>query len=275
MSDVLVVLGIGGMGEAIARRLGAGRTVVLADLDAASLDQVATALRGDGFAVRAEQVDVSSRESVHSLARASAEIGPVKQVVHTAGLSPVQASAEAVIAVDLVGVALVLEEFADVVVPGGAGVVIASMAGTQAGDSLPADLQSALATTPTDDLAALPVIAALEDAGAAYALAKRANQLRVQASSITWGGRGARINSLSPGVISTPMGLSELAGASGASMRGAVEASGTGRLGTAEDIAAAAGFLLGPDASFITGTDLLVDGGVIAAVRSGVSTLGG
>ena len=275
MSDVLVVLGIGGMGEAIARRLGAGRTVVLADLDAASLDQVATALRGDGFAVHAEQVDVSSRESVHSLARASAEIGPVKQVVHTAGLSPVQASAEAVIAVDLVGVALVLEEFADVVVPGGAGVVIASMAGTQAGDSLPADLQSALATTPTDDLAALPVIAALEDAGAAYALAKRANQLRVQASSITWGGRGARINSLSPGVISTPMGLSELAGASGASMRGAVEASGTGRLGTAEDIAAAAGFLLGPDASFITGTDLLVDGGVIAAVRSGVSTLGG
>ncbi|WP_114853913.1 SDR family oxidoreductase [Brachybacterium sp. YJGR34] len=275
MSEVLVVIGVGGMGEAIARRLGAGRTVVLADFDVPALDRVAEALRGDGFAVHTEQVDVSSRESVQALARAAAARGPVTQVAHTAGLSPVQAPLEAVIAVDLVGVALVLDEFAEVIAPGGAGVVIASMAGTQASDSLPAEVEHDLATTPTDELRALPAIAGLDHAGHAYAIAKRAAQLRVRTASLAWGRRSARITSLSPGVISTPMGQAELAGDSGASMRAAVEASGTGRLGTSADIAAAAAFLLGPEATFITGTDLLVDGGVIAAVRAGAATLGG
>jgi NAD(P)-dependent dehydrogenase (short-subunit alcohol dehydrogenase family) len=106
-------------------------------------------------------------------------------------------------------------------------------------------------------------------------MAKRANQLRVQTASLAWGARGARVNSISPGVIATPMGRQELEGASGAFMRSMVEASGTKRLGSPDDIAAAAAFLLSHEASFITGTDLLVDGGVVAAIRAGAITLPG
>jgi NAD(P)-dependent dehydrogenase (short-subunit alcohol dehydrogenase family) len=269
MSEVLVVIGAGGMGEAIARRLGPGRQVVLADFDDAVLDRVAAVLDGDGYRVRVHKVDVSQRDSVTSLAEAAAGLGAVTGLAHTAGLSPAQARTAAILAVDMVGVAYVLEEFAKVIAPGGAGVVIASMAGALAAGQLPAEVEAALATTAADDLLGLPFLAGPEFAnpGVAYSIAKRANQVRVQAASPAWGRRGARINSISPGVISTVMGRRELTGESGAGMRAMVEASGTGRLGTAGDIAAAAAFLLGPDASFITGTDLLVDGGAVAAAR--------
>ena len=161
--------------------------------------------------------------------------------------------------------ALTLDEFARVVAPGGAGLVIASMAGHFAADSVPLEMAKALSLTPTEELANLPFLGQLPDPGAAYSIAKRANALRVQAAAGAWGARGARVNSISPGVISTPMGAEELAGER---MRQMVAASATGRLGTPDDIAAAAAFLLDPTrASFITGTDLLVDGGAVAAVR--------
>jgi NAD(P)-dependent dehydrogenase (short-subunit alcohol dehydrogenase family) len=273
MQGVLVVIGVGGMGEAIARRVGTGKTVLLADFDESLLARVADALRGDGFSVETHAVDVSSRESVRGLAQAAAALGPVVQVAHTAGLSPVQASKEAVLAVDLVGVAHTVDEFGEVIAAGGAGLVIASNAGQQAADRLPADLQQALADTPTDDLLSLPFLAALPDAGAAYSVAKRSNQVRMHGASIAWGRRGARINTISPGVISTPMGQAELGGPHGEIMRAMIATSGTGRIGTPTDIAAAAEFLLGPNASFVTGTDLLVDGGVTAAIRSGALAL--
>ncbi|WP_067900280.1 SDR family oxidoreductase [Nocardia vaccinii] len=273
MSEVLAVIGAGGMGEAIARRLGSGRQVLLADVDAALLDRVAATLDGDGYQVRTRTVDVSQRDSVASLAEHAAGLGSVTALAHTAGLSPAQASTAAILAVDLVGVALVLEEFGKVVAPGGAGVVIASMAGTFSAGQLPAEVEAAFATTPAEELLDLPFLAGpgMSQPGIAYSVAKRGNQVRVQAASLAWGRRGARVNSISPGVISTVMGRQELAGESGAGMRAMVEASGTGRLGTAGDIAAAAAFLLGPDASFITGIDLLVDGGVVAATRHGGS----
>lgn len=273
MPDLLVVIGVGGMGEAIARRIGTAKTVLLADFDETLLERTSSALRGDGFAVETRSVDVSSRASVNDFARTAVSIGRVAQVVHTAGLSPVQASKDAVLAVDLVGVAHTIDEFGAVIASGGAGLVIASNAGQQAADRLPADLQQALADTPTDELLSLPFLAALPDAGAAYSVAKRSNQLRMHAASTAWGRRGARINTISPGVISTPMGQAELGGPHGEIMRAMISASGTGRIGTPTDIAAAAAFLLGPDASFITGTDLLVDGGVTAAVRSGALAL--
>ncbi|MCX5399689.1 SDR family oxidoreductase [Streptomyces sp. NBC_00102] len=270
-SNVVVVIGVGGMGQAIARRQGAGGTLLLADFDESVLDGVAEELRGHGHRVHTRPVDVSSRTSVAALADAAAALGPVTQVVHTAGLSPAQAPAAAILAVDLLGTALVLEEFARVVAPGGAGVVIASMAGHMVAPSvLTAEQERALAHAPADDLLALPFLDAdtLGPQGA-YPLSKYANRLRVRAAATGWGERGARVNSISPGVISTPMGRQELDGESGRHMRAMVEASGTGRLGTADDIAAAAAFLLGPDATFVTGTDLLVDGGVVAALRSG------
>ncbi|NEC14750.1 SDR family oxidoreductase [Streptomyces sp. SID8014] len=275
-TSVIVVIGVGGMGKAIACRQGAGGTLLLADFDERLLGAVAEELRGQGHTVVTEAVDVSERASVAALADTAAKLGPVIQVVHTAGLSPVQAPAKAILAVDLLGTALVLEEFGRVIAPGGAGLVIASMAGHMPGPAtLSPEREQALAHTPADDLLALPFLDP-EELGArgAYPLSKYANRLRVQAASTRWGERGARVNSISPGVISTPMGRQELAGESGRHMKAMVEASGTGRLGTPDDIAAAAAFLLGPDASFVTGSDLLVDGGVVAALRSGRLTAG-
>jgi NAD(P)-dependent dehydrogenase (short-subunit alcohol dehydrogenase family) len=262
----IVITGAGGMGTAVARRSGAGSTVVLADVNEAALEAEASSLRANGFDVATQVVDVGDPASVRSLAGAAADRGAVTAVVHTAGLSPVQASVEAVLRVDLLGTALVLDAFAEVIAPGGAGVFIASMAGAMAG--LDADLEQRLATTPTADLLSLPELGPdqLDNAGFAYAIAKRANQVRVRAAARSWGRRGARVNTISPGVISTAMGQSELDGPAGEIMRAMVAGSATGRLGTPDDIAAAADFLLGPHASFITGVDLLVDGGVVASV---------
>lgn len=268
-ADVLVVIGMGGMGQAVLRRLGAGKKVLLADFNEDLLESVMISAVGDGYDVVSAQVDVSSRESVQALAATARELGNVTGVVHTAGLSPVQAPVEAIWKVDLYGVAVVLEEFEKVIAPGGAGVVIASMAAYLGGGSIPADTLASLAAVPADDLLLIPFVAEIDNAGQAYSVAKRANQVRVQAASLRWGARGARVNSISPGVISTPMGQQELAGGSGAQMRAMIEGSGTKRVGTPADIANAAAFLLGSDASFITGTDLLVDGGVVAAVDTG------
>ena len=263
--DVVVVVGVGGMGLAIARRTGSGRKVLLADFSEPTLGSAADVLRGEGHEVTTHPVDVSDAASVAALAEAADGLGRVTHVVHTAGLSPVQAPVDAVLRVDLLGVALSLDAFGAVVAAGGAGVVIASMAGHMM--TLPPEQEKALRTTATDELLALPFVADVTEPGMAYVLAKRGNTLRVEAAAAAWGARGARINSISPGVISTAMGQQELSGESGEGMRGMVAMSGTGRLGTPDDIAAAATFLLGPDASFITGTDLLVDGGVVAAVR--------
>ncbi|MBF4134257.1 MULTISPECIES: SDR family oxidoreductase [Streptomyces] len=273
--NVVVVIGVGGMGEAIARRQGPGNRLLLADFDPATLAAVAERLRGQGHEVVTQAVDVSSASSVAALAEAAAGLGAVTQVVHTAGLSPVQASPAAVLRVDLLGTALVVEEFGHVVAPGGAGVVIASMAGHMLRTPLTAEQESALAHTPAEELLSLPFADPEALGQGAYGLAKYGNRLRVQAVSAAWGARGARINSISPGVIATPMGQQELDGVSGRTMRAMVAASGTGRLGTPEDIAEAAAFLLGPGASFITGNDLLVDGGVVAALRSGRLTPAG
>lgn len=266
--EVLVVIGTGGMGRAIARRSGSGRKVLLADFNEPALAAVADELRGDGYDVTSRAVDVGDRDSVLELAQAAADLGPVGHIAHTAGLSPAQASSEAILRVDLLGTALVLEAFGQVVSPGGAAVVVASMAGHMA-SGLDAASERALAATPAQDLMDLPFLVpiATGDPGPAYSIAKRANLLRVQSAAASWGKRGARVNSISPGVISTAMGRQELDGESGDQMRAMIAMSGTGRPGTPDDIAAAAAFLLGPNADFITGTDLLVDGGVVAAVR--------
>ena len=264
--DVVIVIGVGGMGEIIARRQGGGKRLLLADFSAQALERVAGTLRGEGFEVTVQPVDVSSRESVAALVSAASELGSVSQVIHTAGLSPAQAPVSAILAVDLVGVALVLEEFGAVIAAGGAGVVISSMAGH--GIEIPEDVEQQLALSAVEDLTALPFITELTDPGSAYGIAKRANQLRVEVASTQWGARGARVNTISPGVISTSMGQLELSSDHGDVIRAMIESSGTHRIGTATDIADAAAFLLGSSATFITGADLLVDGGVVAARRA-------
>ena len=272
---VVVIIGTGGMGAAIARRIGPGRTIVLADHDETGLGDLASSMRGDGHDVVAQRVDVADRASVAALADVAADRGPVTGLAQTAGVSPQQAPVAAILGVDLVGTAIVLEEFQRVIAAGGAGVVISSMGGHMR--TYPAEIEQALANTPTDELLGLPFLSPQEltHPGAAYSLAKRANQLRVTAAAPSWGERGARINSISPGIISTPMGQMELSGPGGTSMRAMLAESATKRLGTPQDIAHAADFLLDPRSSFITGTDLLVDGGVIAALRSGRLSLPG
>jgi NAD(P)-dependent dehydrogenase (short-subunit alcohol dehydrogenase family) len=210
---------------------------------------------------------------VADLAREAADLGNVSQVAHTAGLSPSQATTAAILAVDLLGVALVVDEFAPVIAPGGAGVVIASMAGHLL-PSLPTDQQQALANTAAADLLSLPFLSPeqVSDPGLAYGIAKQANHIRVAAAAAaSWGRRGARLNSISPGIISTPMGQHELDSPLGENMRAMIDSSPGRRVGTADDIAAVAAFLLGPETSFITGTDLLIDGGVTAALRNAVA----
>lgn len=271
--EVVVITGVGGMGEAIARRQGPGRKLLLADFNDNALESVASRLSADGYDAQTQHVDVGSAESVQALAQAAAAVGAVTQLVHTAGLSPMQASPAEILRVDLYGVAAVLEAFGEVIASGGAGVVIASMAGHMV-QALPPDQESELVTAPADRLLALSFLAPehVADSGYAYSLAKRANRLRVAAESIRWGRRGARLNSISPGIISTPMGREELDGDHGQHIRALIGASVAGRAGTATDIANAVAFLLGPESSFITGTDILVDGGVVASLTSGAAS---
>jgi meso-butanediol dehydrogenase/(S,S)-butanediol dehydrogenase/diacetyl reductase len=267
--DVLVVIGAGGMGEAIARRQGAGMNVVVSDFDEQLVEDRVDALGADGFEVHGVVVDVSQADSVSALADTARGLGTVAQVAHTAGLSPVQAPVDAILRVDLLGVAIVLDVFEEVVSAGSTGVVIASMAGHMGSPLSPAE-ELALANTSVAELLALPCLSAehIDNPGTAYTVAKRANQVRVQSASVLWGARGARVNSISPGIISTRMGQEELATANGDIMRMMIGLSGTGRIGTSTDIAEAAAFLLGRGSSFVTGTDLLVDGGVVGAVRT-------
>ena len=267
---VQVVIGAGSIGQAIARRTGAGKHVLLADFNETNLQNAKTALEDAGHTVSTQRVDVSDAESVRALAQAAAGLGDVVQVISTAGVSPVQAPAEAVLAVDLYGTAVVLEEFGKVIAPGGAGVHISSMAGHMP-PPLDPETAHALAFTPVEELLALPALApdAVPNSGAAYAISKQANHLRVQAAAVIWGDRGARVNSISPGIILTPLARDEMSGPGAEGYQKMIEVSAAGRVGTADEVATAAAFLLGPDAGFITGTDLLIDGGVIAALRAG------
>jgi NAD(P)-dependent dehydrogenase (short-subunit alcohol dehydrogenase family) len=269
-SGVLVVVGAGGIGQAIARRQGAGKAILLADLNEDTLDAAAHVLEDFGYAVNTQRVDIASRASVHALADKAAQLGPVVQVVNTAGLSPVQASPEAILAVDLVGTALFLEEFGAVVAEGGAGIVISSMAGHMM-PALEPSQDELLSNTPTDELLQLPLLGSttIPNSGAAYAMAKRANQLRVRSAAVLWGDRGARVNSISPGIILTPLAKEEMSGPGAAGYQAMIEKSAAGRVGTTDEVASVAAFLLGSDAAFITGADLLMDGGVIAALRAG------
>jgi NAD(P)-dependent dehydrogenase (short-subunit alcohol dehydrogenase family) len=263
--SVVIVIGTGGMGLAVARRLASGRRLLLADYSEASLDAVTTALRGEGHAAEAHAVDVADRASVEKLAGAAGETGRIDAVIHTAGISPVMATARQIYQVDLLGTAHVIDAFLPVASPGTSLVCVASMAGHFA--SLPPDLERHLATAPAGQLLQHEGIDFDADPSTAYLVAKRGNQLRVQAAAHAWGAKGARLNTISPGVISTPMGQAELQSPAGRYIQDMIDLSGTGRAGTSDDIAAAAAFLVGPESSFITGNDILIDGGAVAAQR--------
>lgn len=266
MKNVIIVIGAGSIGQAIARRVSAGKHVLLADLRQENAEAAARVLSDAGFEVSTAVVDVSSRSSVHALVETATTIGTVAGVIHAAGVSPTQASPATILKVDLYGTALVLEEFGAVIARGGAGIVIAS----QSGHRLPAltpEQNRALATTPTDELLALAMLQPdqVRDSLHAYQLSKRGNSLRVMAEAVRWGKRGARVNTISPGIIVTPLAKDELSGPRGEGYRRMIQLSAAGRAGTPDEVGAVGALLMGPDGTFITGSDFLMDGGVTAA----------
>lgn len=266
MTNVNVVIGAGLIGQAIARRVSTGKHVLLADLRQENVDAAAKILSDAGFTVSTAIVDVSSRTSVHALVETALAIGAITGVIHAAGVSPTQAAPETILKVDLYGTALVLEEFGNVIARGGAGVVIAS----QSGHRLPAltpEQDKALATTPADELLALQMLQPnqVTDPLHAYQVSKRGNSLRVMAEAVRWGKRGARVNTISPGIICTPLAKEELAGPRGPGYRRMLELSPAGRIGTPDEVGTVGALLMGPDGGFITGSDFLMDGGVTAS----------
>jgi len=270
MKEVCVVIGPGAIGLAIARRVGAGKHLVLADLRQHNADAAARTLTEAGFDVTATTVDIASRASVQALVALAASLGPVTRLIHAAGVSPTQAPPAAILQVDLYGTAVVLDEFGKVIAAGGSGVVIASQSGHRL-RALSPEEDRALALTPAEELLALPLLAPdqVTDSLHAYQLSKRANALHVMAEAVRWGQRGARINSISPGIIFTPLAQDEFAGPRGPGYRRMIEVSAAGRVGTADEVASVAALLMGPDGGFITGSDFLMDGGVTAAYRFG------
>jgi NAD(P)-dependent dehydrogenase (short-subunit alcohol dehydrogenase family) len=270
MSNVIVVIGPGSIGQAIARRVSVGKQVLLADLRQENADAAAEILGNAGFEVSTATVDVSSRESVRALVQTATALGDVTGVIHAAGVSPSQASPGTILSVDLYGTALVLEEFGNVIAAGGAGVVIASQSGHRLG-ALTAEEDAALALTPIDELLALPMLQPdqVRDSLHAYQLSKRGNALRVMAEAVRWGKRGARVNTISPGIIFTPLAKDELTGPRGEGYRRMIELCPVGRGGTPDEVGTVGALLMGPEGTFITGSDFLMDGGVTAAYRFG------
>ena len=266
MTEVIVVIGAGSVGQAIARRVSAGKHVLLADLRQENADAAAEVLSNAGFEVNTAIVDVSARESAHALVQTATSLGDVTGVIHAAGVSPSQASPETILSVDLYGTALVLEEFGNVIAAGGAGVVIASQSGHRLG-ALTAEQDVALAMTPTDELLALPMLQPdqVTDPLHAYQLSKRGNALRVMAEAVRWGKRGARVNTISPGIVITPLAKDELTGPRGEGYRRMIELCPVGRAGTPDEVGTVGALLMGPEGAFITGSDFLMDGGVTAA----------
>jgi NAD(P)-dependent dehydrogenase (short-subunit alcohol dehydrogenase family) len=266
VSEVIVVIGAGSIGQAIARRVSAGKHVVLADVNIENAESAAEVMRNAGFEVTTTATDVSSRASVHALVEKAATFGDIVGVIHAAGVSPSQASPAMILSVDLIGTALVLEEFGNVIARGGAAVVIASQSGHRLG-ALTADQNAALATTPAEDLLTLPMLQLdqVTDSLNAYQLAKRGNSLRVMAEAVRWGKRGARVNTISPGIIFTPLATDELTGPRADGYRRMLDLSPVGRGGTPDEVGTVGALLMGPDGAFITGSDFLMDGGVTAS----------
>jgi NAD(P)-dependent dehydrogenase (short-subunit alcohol dehydrogenase family) len=266
LKDVIVLIGAGQIGQAIARRVGAGKHVLLADMRQANANAAAEILGNAGYQVSVATVDASSREAVHAIVGAAIGLGNVTGLIHAAGVSPTQASPATILKVDLYGTALVLEEFGNVIARGGAGVVIASQSGHRL-PPLTVEQNRALATTPVEDLLSLPFLQPdrVADSLHAYQISKRGNSLRVMAEAVRWGKRGARINTISPGIIMTPLAKDELGGPRGEGYQRMIDVSVGGRAGTPDEVATVAALLMGPDGGFVTGSDFLMDGGVTAA----------
>ena len=246
MKEVAVLIGSGSIGQAIARRVGAGKHVVLGDLKLEAAEAAAKILSDAGFETSAVAVDISSRESILNLVEHAQKFGAVKNLINAAGVSPSQAPVEMILKVDLYGTAVLLEEFGKIIADGGSGVIISSQSGHRL-HALTEEENFQLATTPTEKLLELDFI------------------LRVMFEATNWGKRGATINAISPGIIITPLAADELKGPRGEGYRKMLQASPAGRAGTPDEVGDLAEFLMSSRGKFISGADFLIDGGTTAS----------
>ena len=270
--DVIALLGAGSMGTAIVRRIAAGRKILLGDISAENLEKVSTDFRYSGYDVETMIVNALEKDSIEAFAQKAAALGDVMYFIDTAGASPNQASPEQILNLDMVGTGYAVDAFGKVMARGGAGLLISSQTGYMM--PIPIDVESQILAASTEELMDIPFIKeTATNSGAAYIIAKRVNQLQaLKAAATTWKERRARINSLSPGIIVTPLAYDEFA-AAGDNYQAMIDASAAMRTGTIDEIAEAGAFLLGEHAGFINGTDLLIDGGTIASMRSGVYSI--
>ncbi|MFT4154775.1 SDR family oxidoreductase [Parafilimonas sp.] len=265
MKHVIVITGIGGMGIACARRMGAGYKLLLCDFNEKQLSNASAELTNNGYNVTTVKLDVSDKESVNAVAKQAAMMGEIHAVIHTAGLSPTMADAERILNVNLIGTARMLEVFEAYISPGTVGIFISSSSGYLSG-SLTAEQEKKLAILSADELVEYVPSLELNDPNDAYPVSKKANRLQVAAASVKWGKKGGRVMSISPGVHSTPMGKQEQEAHS--FMKYMIENTPAGRVGTAEDIAATVEFVVSPAGNFLSGSDILVDGGVVAFLQT-------
>ena len=266
--SVVVLVGSGSIGQAIARRVGAGRHVVLADLRLEAAETAAKLLEDAGFETSAVAADLSSRESLLALIDHARSFGPIANVINAAGVSPSQAPVETILKVDLYGTSVLLEEFGKVIAEGGSGVVISSQSGHRL-PALPEEQNAALATAPTEELLALPFLASITDTLKAYQYSKRCNVLRVMGEAPKWARRGATVNSISPGIIITPLANDELRGPRGDGYRRMIAGMPARRAGTPDEVGDLAEFLMSSRGRWITGADFLIDGGCTASYHYG------
>ncbi|AXQ78947.1 SDR family oxidoreductase [Streptococcus chenjunshii] len=266
--EVVVLLGAGAIGLAIARRVATNKVVLLGDISEKNLEAAKTELENAGFTAETAVVDGGDRQSIQAFADKADALGKVTRYIHTAGVSPNQASFKDIVRVDLVGTAIALEVFGKIIADGGSGIVVASMAGHMFVDNVTLKQRKALAQTPADELADLDFLQDDTIPGGGYGISKQANILRVQAESLNWAERGARLNTISPGIIITPLARHELK-ANPEGSGALVDNSATKRMGTTDEVGQAGAYLLSDEAGFITGSDLLIDGGVIAAMKNG------
>lgn len=264
--EVMILTGAGQIGMAIARRMGYGMKIVVGDKNYDHAQEIATLMNNAGFDCVPVEMDLSSRKSILELIEKAASYGPIKMLVNAAGVSPSQVPIKVILDVDLYGTAVLLEEVGKVIEKGGVGVTISSQSGHRM-PALTSEEDEQLALTKTEDLLKLPLlqVANIRDTLHAYQLAKRCNEKRVMSESVKWGQRGARLNSISPGIIVTPLAIDEFNGPRGDFYKNMFAACPAGRPGTADEVANVAELLMSPKGAFITGTDFLVDGGATAS----------
>lgn len=266
MKEVVLLTGAGQIGMAIARRIGYGKKIIIGDKNIENAESISKILKEAGFDTEAFECDISSRESIKNLIDKALEYGEISKFINAAGVSPSQAPIEAILKVDLYGTAVLMEEVGKVIKEGGTGVIISSQSGHRM-KQLGAVIDEQLATTPTEELLDLEVLQVenIDDTLHAYQLAKRANVKRVMYEACNWGEKGARINSISPGIIVTPLAIDEFNGPRGDFYKNMFANCPSRRPGTADEVATVAELLLNEQGSFITGSDFLIDGGATAS----------